>query len=175
MDSINKKISVIVGAMIILVTFTACTLNLGLFEAGYRFNGSNIDYSKTKTIQIEEFPIRELQKQTDGKLKDEFASHTKLQQVRRNGDLQIVGEITQYQQRNKAVSAEGSSSMVELTMTVNVRFTNNVKHEEDFERSFSSAKSYDSRLSLNSVQEQLVTEMTEDIVDQIFNATVANW
>ena len=58
MDSINKKIGVIIGAMIILVTFTACTLNLGLFEAGYRFNGSNIDYSKTKTIQIEEFPIR---------------------------------------------------------------------------------------------------------------------
>jgi hypothetical protein len=111
----------------------------------------------------------------NGKLKDEFASHTKLQQVRRNGDLQIVGEITQYQQRNKAVSAEGSSSMVELTMTVNVRFTNNVKHEEDFERQFSSSKSYDSRLNLNSVQEDLVTEMTDDIVDQIFNATVANW
>lgn len=181
MDSINKKISVIVGAMIILVTFTACTLNLGLFEAGYRFNGSNIDYSKTKTIQIEEFPIRAsyvwgpMAGIFNNKLKDEFASHTRLQQVKRNGDLKIEGEISQYQQRNKSVSAEGSSAMVELTMTVNVRFTNNVKHEEDFERSFSSSKSYDSRLSLNSVQDQLVTEMTEDIVDQIFNATVANW
>ena len=109
------------------------------------------------------------------KLKDEFASHTKLQQVRRNADLKIDGEITQYQQRNKAVSAEGSSSMVELTMTVNVRFTNNVKHEEDFEKQFSSSRSYDSRQSLNSVQEELVTQMTEDLVDQIFNATVANW
>jgi hypothetical protein len=111
----------------------------------------------------------------NNQLKDEFASHTRLQQVKRNGDLKIEGEISQYQQRNKSVSAEGSSAMVELTMTVNVRFTNNVKHEEDFERSFSSSKSYDSRLSLNSVQDQLVTEMTEDIVDQIFNATVANW
>lgn len=181
MDSIKKIIGVIAMMAFMIATLTACSLNFGLFEAGYRFNGSNIDYSKTKTIQIAEFPNRAsyiwppMAGIFNGKLKDEFASHTKLQQVRRNGDLQIVGEITQYQQRNKAVSAEGSSSMVELTMTVNVRFTNNVKHEEDFERQFSSSKSYDSRLNLNSVQEDLVTEMTDDIVDQIFNATVANW
>lgn len=60
-------------------------------------------------------------------------------------------------------------------MTVNVMFTNNVNHEEDFERQFTSSKTYDSKLSLSSVQDDLVTQMTEDIVDQIFNATVANW
>jgi hypothetical protein len=60
-------------------------------------------------------------------------------------------------------------------MTVNVRFTNNVKHDEDFEQSFTATASYDSRLSLNSVQEGLVEEMVEDITEQIFNATVANW
>ena len=168
-------------AAFMLAALTACSLNFGLFEAGYRFNGSNIDYTKTKTIQIAEFPIRAtyvwgpMASIFNNKLKDEFASHTKLQQVKRNGDLKIEGEISQYQQRNKSVSAEGSSAMVELTMTVNVRFTNNVRHEEDFERQFTSSKSYDSRQSLNSVQEELVTQMTEDIVDQIFNATVANW
>ena len=181
MDSIRKKTGVIATMAFMLATLTACTLNFGLFEAGYRFNGSNIDYTKTKTIQIAEFPNRApfiwspMAGIFNTKLKDEFASHTKLQQVRRNADLKIEGEITQYQQRNKAVSAEGSSSMVELTMTVNVRFTNNVKHEEDFEKQFSSSRSYDSRQSLNSVQEELVTQMTEDLVDQIFNATVANW
>ena len=108
-------------------------------------------------------------------LKDEYANHTKLSQVKRNGDLKIEGEITRYEQRNKSVSAEGHSAQVELTMTVNVRFTNNKKHEEDFERQFSASQSYDSNLSLNSVQEQLVTDMVKDIVDQIFNATVANW
>ena len=159
----------------------ATTLLLAACSVSYKFNGASIDYNKTKTIQINDFPIRSayvwgpMAPLFNNALKDQFASHTKLTQVRRNGDLKIEGEISQYQQRNKSVSAEGSSALVELTMTVDVRFTNNVKHEEDFERSFSSAKSYDSRLSLNSVQEQLVTEMTEDIVDQIFNATVANW
>ena len=60
-------------------------------------------------------------------------------------------------------------------MTVNVRFTNNVKHADDFEQSFTASQSYDSNLSLNAVQEELVTQMVKDLCDQIFNATVANW
>ena len=60
-------------------------------------------------------------------------------------------------------------------MTVNVRFTNNKKHDEDFEQQFTAQQSFDSTLQLNAVQENLVNEMVKDIVDQIFNATVANW
>ena len=150
-------------------------------SVSYTFNGSSIDYTKTKTIQIAAFPIRAsyvwgpMAAIFHGELKDKFVNHTKLQLVKRNGDLKIEGQITQYQQRNKSVSAEGTSALIELTMTVNVMFTNNVNHEEDFERQFTSSKTYDSKLSLSSVQDDLVTQMTKDIVDQIFNATVANW
>ena len=101
-----------------------------------------------------------------------FANHTKLSQVRNNGDLKIEGEITQYSQRNKSVSASGQSAQTELSITVNVRFTNNVNHSEDFERQFSSSKTTQ---SLATVQEELVTQMIKDITEQIFNATVANW
>jgi hypothetical protein len=95
--------------------------------------------------------------------------------VKRNGDLKIEGEISKYEQRNKSVSSEGHSAQVELSMTVNIRFTNNVDHSEDFERQFTASQSYDSNLSLNSVQEELVTQMVKEITDQIFNATVARW
>ena len=111
----------------------------------------------------------------NNQLKDEFASHTRLIQVKRNGDLKIEGEITQYSQRNKSVSSEGYSAQTELSMTVNVRFINNKNHAEDFERQFTSTKSYDTTQSLNAVQEELVTQMVKDLVEQIFNATVANW
>ena len=150
-------------------------------SVSYKFNGASIDYTKTKTIQIAEFPIRSnyvwapMGPMFNNQLKDQFASHTKLVQVRRNGDLKIEGEITQYQQRNKSVSAEGYSAQTELSITVNVRFTNNVNHSEDFERQFTASQSYETTQSLNSVQEDLVKQMVEDLCDQIFNATVANW
>ncbi|MBQ9533654.1 MAG: LptE family protein [Prevotella sp.] len=147
----------------------------------YSFNGASINYATTKTIQIADFPIRSTYVWSpmgpifNNELKDQYANHTKLIQVKRNGDLKIEGEITQYSQRNKSVSSEGHSAQVELTMSVNVRFTNNVNHKEDFERQFTSTKTYDSTQSLSSVQEELVTQMVKDICDQIFNATVANW
>ena len=108
-------------------------------------------------------------------LKDKFSDHTKLIQVRRNGDLKLEGEITNYTQRSKSVSAEGYSAQTELAITVNVRFTNNKNHKEDVERQFTSSKTYETTQSLASVQEELVTQMVKDLTDQIFNATVANW
>ena len=111
----------------------------------------------------------------NNELKDKFRTRTKLSQVKRNGDLKLKGEITKYEQRNKSVSAEGYSAQTELSMTVNVRFTNNSNHNEDFEQQFTAQQSYDTTQSLNSVQEELVTQMIKDICDQIFNATVATW
>ena len=159
----------------------ATTLLLAACSVSYKFNGASIDYNKTKTIQINDFPIRSayvwgpMAPLFNNALKDQFASHTKLTQVRRNGDLKIEGEITQYQQRNKSVSAEGYSAQTELSMTVNVRFTNNANHAEDFERQFTATSSYETTLSLNAVQDELVTQMCKEICEQIFNATVANW
>ena len=158
-----------------------CKLNLGLFTTDYKFNGASIDYTKTKTIQIADFPIRStyvwgpMGPMFNNELKDIFADHTRLTQVKRNGDLKIEGEITQYTQRNKSVSSEGYSAQTELSITVNVRFTNNVNHDEDFERTFTANKSYETTQSLNAVQEELVSQMVKDLTEQIFNATVANW
>ena len=157
-----------------VMLLTACSVS-------YKFNGASIDYTKTKTIQINDFPLRSayvwgpMAPLFNNALKDQFANHTRLSQVRRNGDLKIEGEITQYQQRNKSVSAEGYSAQTELSMTVHVRFTNNTNHAEDFERQFTATSTYETTQSLKSVQEELVTQMCKELCDQIFNATVANW
>ncbi len=169
----NKGVKTVAVAIIAMV-ITACSVS-------YKFNGASIDYNKTKTIQIADFPIRSsyvwgpMASIFNNQLKDQYANHTRLIQVKRNGDLKVEGEITQYSQRNKAVTAQGESAQVELSMTVNVRFTNDANHSEDFERQFTATTTYDSRQSLNSVQEECVTQMVKDITDQIFNATVANW
>lgn len=160
-----------------------CILSLTLHacQVKYSFNGASIDYTKTKTIQIADFPIRSsyvwgpMGPLFNNQLKDMYANHTRLTQVKRNGDLKIEGEITNYSQRNKSVSSEGYSAQTELSMTVNVRFTNNTNHDEDFERQFTATASYETTQNLNAVQEQLVTQMVKDLTDQIFNATVANW
>lgn len=170
----NKGIGALLALGLVCLLLTACRVS-------FKFNGASIDYTQTKTIQIDNFPIRSayvwapMQSIFQNRLTDVFASQTKLKQVKRGGDLQLAGEIVAFDQFNKGISSSGYSSQVQLKMTVNVRFTNNKKHEEDFERQFSATSQYDASQQLTAVQEELVTEMTKEIVDQIFNATVANW
>ena len=179
MESKNKPqvwgiIALVVILSISMTTLVACTVN-------YKFNGASIDYTQTKTIQIGAFPIRStyvwapMQSIFQNKLTDIFASQTRLRQVKRNGDLILEGEIVGFDQFNKGVSNSGYSNQVQLKMTVNVRFTNNKKHDEDFEQRFTAQTTYDATQQLVTVQEELVTEMCKDLTEQIFNATVANW
>lgn len=164
----------LLSVLIACAVFTACSVQ-------YKLNAASINYDLTKTIQFGDFPLRSayvwapMHSMFNNTLQDLFARQTKLRQVKRNGDLQLSGEIIEYSQFNKSVSASGYSAQVQLRMTVNVRFVNTKKHEEDFERKFTATTEYDSRQQLQAVQETLVQEMIDDITDQIYNATVANW
>ena len=161
-------------AIVIALLVSACSIS-------YSFNGASIDYTQTKTIQIDNFPIRSayvwapMQSIFQNRITEIYTNQTKLRQVKKNGDLQLAGEITSFDQYNKGISSDGYSSMVQLKMTVNVRFVNNKKHTDDFERQFSATAEYDASQQLTAVQEELVTQMVKDITEQIFNATVANW
>ena len=172
MESMNRRQTLLLILLALLVS--ACTIS-------YRFNGASIDYETTKTIQIDNFPIRSayvwapMQSIFQNRITEVYLNQTKLKQVKKNGDLQLAGEIVAFDQFNKGISSDGYSSQVQLKMTVNVRFVNNKKHTDDFERQFTATSEYDASQQLNAVQEELVTQMVKDLADQIFNATVANW
>lgn len=146
----------------------------------YSFTGTNINYDVTKTIQIDKIANRApygwapMEAMINNKIQDKYANGTRLRMVKRNGDLQISGEIVSYDQFNKAVSADGYSSQVQLKLGVNIRFKN-TKTNVQWEKQFSATTQYDATQSLSAVQETLVDQMLEDIIDQIFNATVADW
>lgn len=161
-------------AALMTVLLVSCTIS-------YKFNGASINYDIIKTISIENFPNRALyqwgpmEAMFNNALSDIYANQTKLQQVNRNGDLLLSGEITAYDQVNKSISSDGYSSMMQLKMTVKVKFENAKNPTEDFERQFSASREFDASQQLNDVQDELVTQMIKEIVEQIFNATVANW
>ena len=169
------------ASMIVALLCVCASLLVSSCTVSYKFNGASIDYNTIKSIQIGAFPIRStyvwapMQSIFQNKLTDIYASQTRLKQVKRNGDLILEGEIVGFDQFNKGISNSGYSNQVQLKMTVNVRYTNNKNHTEDFEQKFSATSTFDATQQLVNVQEELVTEMCKDITEQIFNATVANW
>lgn len=163
----------------ILVPLALITL-LAACSISYKFTGTSINYDIIKSIQIDKIANRApygwapMEAMFNNELQDRYANQTRLKLVKRGGDLHIAGEITGYDQYNKSISADGYSSQVQLKMTVNIRYAN-TKTNESWEKQFSATTQYDSNQQLSAVQEDLVTEMIDDLCDQIFNATVANW
>ena len=165
-----KLVSVLSVAVCIMA---ACTVS-------YKFNGASINYDKVKTISFENFPNRSAAF-VWGPMESMF--NTALQDIYMQNSLEQVrqGEIWNCQVRLQTTmliircGSDGYSTMAELRMTVNVRFVNNTNHAEDFEQQFSASREYNASQQLSSVQEDLVNQMIDEIVEQIFNATVANW
>lgn len=163
-----------------ILSFAACVL--AACSISYKFNGASINYDKVKTISFENFPNRSaafvwgpMESMFNTSLQDIYMRQTRLKMTKQGGDLELAGEITNYDAYNKGVGSDGYSTMAELRMTVNVRFVNNTNHAEDFEKQFSASREYNASQQLSAVQEDLVKQMITEIVDQIFNATVANW
>lgn len=157
-----------------LLVMSGCTVS-------YKFNGASIDYTKVKTISVEDFPIQATlvyaplsPKFTEG-LKDLFIRQTKLRMVKKDGDLQLDGEIVGYELSPMATKADGYASETKLTVTINVRFTNTTKPEENFEQRFSAFQTFQSSQMLDDVQDTLIEEIIKEISESIFNKTVANW
>lgn len=147
----------------------------------YKFNGASIDYSKTKSISIADFPNNAalvyppLSNNLSEGIRDIYSRQTRLQILRRGGDLELEGEITNYQLTPMAIAADSYSAETKLTLTVKVRFTNNVAPEESFEKTYSAFQTFDSSRMLNDVQEELCNTMIQEIAENIYNDTVAKW
>ena len=162
-------------AFTLIIVLSSCTIS-------YKFNGSSIDYSKTKSISISDFPnVAELvypplASEFSESLRDAYTKQTRLQLLKKGGDMHLEGEIVGYQLTPLAISADSYSSQTKLTMTVNVRFTNNKNPEEDFsDKKYSAYQTFDSSRMLSDVQDELMKTMIADIVDNIYNDTVAKW
>ncbi len=146
----------------------------------YSFSGTSIQ-PDVNTITINYFEYKaetvnpSLSNQITEELRTQFRKMTRLEQVDLDGDLEIEGQITGYSVAAAAVTADEVAARNRLTVTVKVTFTNRKYPEDDLDQNFSASEEYDSTQSLDSVQDALCAEIVKKLVEDIFNATVAQW
>lgn len=147
----------------------------------FKLNGSALDYTVYKTIRVGEFPIRAalvyapLQQTFENNLQDYIQRNTRLQLTDSSSDLEIEGEITGYALSPQAVTEDAYASKTRLTITVRVKYTDNRKDTNNIDQSFSAYRDFDATELLVDVQDQLCEEISKELVDLIFNATLGIW
>lgn len=147
----------------------------------YKFNGAALDYSVYRTINVGQFPIRAalvyppLQQTFENKLLDYITRNTRLQTIDGPSDLSLEGEITGYNLSPQAVTENAYASKTRLTIQVRVRYTNSKEENKDIDQTFSAYRDFDSSQMLTDVQDQLIEEISDELVNLIFNATLGDW
>lgn len=146
----------------------------------YKFNGGST--GDAKTLQVNFFPNQAplieptLSQKFTEDMRDLFLRQTNLTLVTTNGDLRYEGEITGYRVNPMSATAQQTAAQNRLTVTVNVRFSNRLKEEDDFEKQFSFYSDFAANSQLTGgVLESALDEILERIIQDIFNASLAKW
>ena len=147
----------------------------------YSFTGTSIQ-PDVKTVTVNYFEYKALKvnpslsNQITEALKEKFTKLTKLEQVDMDGDLEIIGEVTGYDVKATAITANEQAAQNRLTVSVKIAFVNRKYPEDSFEnKSFSAYADFDAMQTLDAVESSLCEEIVEKLCEDMFNATVANW
>ena len=169
-----KKVFFFITFLVIIVSIIPSC------KVSYSFTGANLSPA-VKTYTVYYFPNRARlinptlsQTFTEG-LKEKLQRQTSLNELQESGDLEYEGQITGYELRPVSIQKDDLSAQTRLTITIKLKYTNNIAPEENFERNFSAYDDFDSNLDISSIEDELSADIVEKLLDDIFNATIANW
>lgn len=163
-----------------ILPLLAALLLLQSCKISYSFSGTSIqpDVNSITINYIEYRAMRvnpSLSNDLTEAIRNQFRRMTRLEQVEVDGDMELSGEITGYDISAAAVTADEIAARNKLTVTVKITFTDKKHPEEDFDKSFSAYSEYDSTQTIDQVEGSLCADIVEKLVEDIFNAAVAQW
>ena len=164
-----------------LIICSTLLLLIASCSISYKFNGANINYQTTHSISVADFPNNapmvnpQLSNALSEGIRDLYQRQTRLQILRKGGDLELEGEIVGYDIAQGAIGADSYASESKLTIRVNVHFTNNIYPEDSFDKTYSASQTFDASRLLTDVQDELCAISIQEIAENIYNDTVAKW
>lgn len=172
-NSTNKILRRVIFIALAMVTLWGCTVDLS-------FSGASIS-PDVKTIRVDYFPNMAamvapiLSPTLTDELKAKIQRETRLEFVTGDADVTLEGEIVDYRSEPIAITGDEYAAMNRLTIAVRVRFTNNKEPHLSYNRSFTAYADFNSSQMLTSIESSLIPEITEKLIDDIFNAAFSNW
>ncbi len=160
----------------LLLSLTVIVWGCGI----YKF--TSVEFNKDlKTFSIQNFtmataggpPNRTLN--FNEKLKEYYQRNTDLKFRTSDGDLHLEGTIIAYELSPISATAGDKAAMNRLTITVQVKFTNKLQEEQNFDKDFSFYQDFPQDQSLSQVEPNLVPKILDQLVLNIFNSTAATW
>ena len=155
-----------------LVALSGCSVK-------YSFTGGSIPEGM-KTVSVLFFEnaapqvVPTLSNDFTEALKERIRNQSSLSQVNNDGDAIFEGRITGYSITSSAVEGNTNrAALNKLTITVQVKYTNQIKPDDSFEQSFSRFQEFSG--DVQSREQGLIKEINTMLTEDIYNRAFANW
>jgi len=165
-------------------TFFILTIGFVLLQScTVSFINQGIDYSVLKSFSIDQFEAKASNAPpTSGQtfseqLKDKVMSNTRLSYKDVNGDVQFSGYLSGYQITSLAPQANQTVAFQRLTIRITIDFKN-IKVEDgskDWNQTFSRFADFSADQDLSSVETQLIQDIYDQVLDDVFNKAFSGW
>jgi Lipopolysaccharide-assembly len=157
-----------------------CALLSGC-SANYSLTGASIpDYAKSFSVQYFKNQAQlagptVAQGFTDA-LRNYIVSHSSLS-LATTGDLDFEGSISGYTiaPLTASSSSPAQSATTRLTITIDVTYTDKKDAKKSFNSSFSRYADFPSSQSITAVQNDLITQIDNQLVQDVFDKAFNNW
>lgn len=171
--SINGYLLLLASCVMLLTFLNSCKVN-------YTFSGATIP-PQAKTVSVQYFSNQaSLSNPTYSQLftealRDIFQTQTNLAQTDKNGDIAFEGAVTGYATAPVSIQSNDQAALNRLTITVSVKYKNKYDESKNFESNFSRFADYQSTKSLTEVEAELIKQINDQLVQDIFNRALNNW
>jgi hypothetical protein len=110
-------------------------------------------------------------------LRDFIQRQTRFTMLPSGGDLNYEGDIVGYSVAPVAITggATDQASLNRLTITVKVKYTDDIEDRYSFEGNFSRFADFPSTTDISAVEDQLIKEITDQITQDIINRSIYAW
>ncbi|MBK6339164.1 MAG: LptE family protein [Bacteroidetes bacterium] len=167
-----SKIVKIGAYLYILICIQGCKL--------YKFTDASVN-PNLKTIAVNNIPnlspivVPSLSNTVTEGLKDKFLRETNLKLSNIGADIEFNGSIIQYNIDPVSITNVATVAQNRLTISIKIECTNRVEPLKGFSQTFTDGENYDATKDLNSIEDDLITTITDRIIQNIFNKAFVNW
>ena len=171
-----KKVTFINGSLafiLLLMGIASCTVSFKGITIPPEVNTYFVGRFE---VYPEDFPIQFAQDFAE-KLRDKVRRESRLSYTDTDPDVEFRGAIAEYLVTEEAPQAGETTSFNRLTIAVQVEYVNNVKEEDTWDRPkrFPFFLDFPADQNLIDVQDDLVDQIYDQLVEDIFNKTFTNW
>lgn len=157
---------------LLLLLHQSCTVSL---------INTGIDYEVLKSFSLDQFDVKAVNAPPvsgqlfSEQLKDRILNDTRLAYTDDKGDIDFTGNVSGYNISSLAPQANQTVALQRLTIQVTVNLKNNQQKDADWQQNFSRFADFGADQDLSSVETQLIQEIYDQILDDVFNKAFSGW